>query len=404
MAGALNKRLFSVAKKYIAGGVNSPVRSFKAVGGGTIFIKRAAGSKIYSEDGREFIDYCLSFGGLILGHANPRVREAVKVAIDKGTSFGAPTKLETELAKIITQAVPSIERLRLTNSGTEAVMGAVRLARAFTGRDKIIKFQNSYHGHADYFLNCPGIPGDFRKHTLVSPYNDIKKAEGLLNKYKEEIAAVIVEPVAANAGLVLPEDNFLGSLRELTQRRNILLIFDEVITGFRLTFGGAQKLWNIRPDLTCLGKIIGGGLPVGAFGGRYEIMRLLAPEGEVYQAGTFSGNPVTVSAGLTTLKILSKEAPYLELEKKTRLLCGSTQDIAQDNGVKLEANYIGSVFHLNFSQKTKFQDFYQAALKEGIYFAPSALEVSFLSTAHTDRDIGKTLVSIKKVFTKIKER
>jgi glutamate-1-semialdehyde 2,1-aminomutase len=395
MVEILNKQLFLKAKQYIAGGVNSPVRSFKATGGLPIFIRSAKGSRIYSEDGREFIDYCLSFGALILGHSHPKVAAELKKAIDKGGSFGTPTKLETELAKAIIKAIPSIQNIRLTNSGTEAVMGAIRLARAFTMRNSIIKFSSAYHGHADYLLDCPGIPGDFKKHTLTSAYNDIKGVEELFRQHKKDIAAIIVEPVAANNGLILPRNGFLEGLRKISQKYGSILIFDEVITGFRLSVGGAQEYFRIKPDLTCLGKIIGGGLPVGAFGGRKEIMQLLAPQGNVYQAGTFSGNPLTVSAGLATLRILLGDNPYLKLEEETRFLCENISCMAEKYRIKIKINFIGSMFSIDTDL---FKRFYHGLLKEGIYFSPSWLEANFLSIAHSRQDIEKTLMAIEKIF------
>ncbi len=402
MVGQLDRHLFNEANKYLVGAVNSPVRSFRAVGGKPIFIKSARGSKIYSDDGREFIDYCLSFGALILGHAHPEVVKALKKAVDKGTSFGAPTRLETELAKIITEAIPSIEKIRLTNSGTEAVMGAIRLARAFTKKDKIIRFAGSYHGHADYLLDCPGIPVGFKKDTLIAHYGNIKEAKALIRRYNKDIAAVIVEPVAANMGVVLPKEGFLEELRQVARQHNIVLIFDEVITGFRLCFGGVQKIFNIKPDLTCLGKIIGGGLPVGAFGGRKEIMRLLAPEGNVYQAGTFSGNPLTTSAGLATLRVLSETNPYARLEKHANYLCSNINSLANKHKIKLKLEFIGPMFSLNFAQgRGLFRNFYHRLLNKEVYFSPSSLETNFLSIAHKKRDLEKTLKAIDEVFKKI---
>lgn len=404
MSLTVNDKLFGEAKKYLVGGVNSPVRAFRAVGGEPIFVKSARGCKIYSEDGRKFIDYCLSWGALILGHTSPKVVEGLKRAVDKGTSFGAPTKQETELAKLIIGAIPSIEKLRLTNSGTEAVMAAIRLARAFTKKNKIIKFAGSYHGHADYLLDCQGVPQDFTKHTLVAPYNNIEKVKELVKKHKKDIAAIIVEPIAGNMGVVLALDGFLEGLRKLCDKYKIVLIFDEVITGFRVSFGGAQKLYKIKPDLTCLGKIIGGGLPVGALGGRKEIMQLLAPEGGVYQAGTFSGNPLTVNAGLASLRILSQENPYPELEKRTKKLCENINYTAEKNGVKLRTNYIASMFSIFFSDSDFFPRFYQGLLNEGIYFSPSALEANFISTAHTDKDIERTFRAVDKTFFRLRHK
>lgn len=417
MVETLERQLYNEAKKYIAGGVNSPVRSFRAVGGYPVFINRACGSKIYSECGREFIDYCLAFGALILGHAYPKVVKELKSAVDKGSSFGAPTKLETELAQIIIEAIPSIEKIRLTNSGTEAVMSAIRLARAYTQRNKIIKFEGSYHGHADYLLDCEGIPRDFTKHTLVCSYNNIKKVKELAGEYREDLAAIIVEPVAANMGVVLPERGFLKDLRRLCDEYRILLIFDEVITGFRLIYGGAQKLFDIRPDLTCLGKIIGGGLPMGAFGARKEIMELLTPQGYVFQAGTFSGNPISVGAGLATLKILSEYNPYKRLEGLTYNLCEGIKHSAEEYGFKIKINSIGSMFSVFFTNREVtdynivrtqnidlFKRFYHGLLKEGIYLSPSGYEANFLCLVHTEEDLKKTIDAINNTFKNIRRR
>lgn len=407
MVKGLNHKLFQEAKKYMAGGVNSPVRAFRAVGGEPIFIKLGRGSKIYSEDGREFIDYCQGYGALILGHAHPAVVRALKKTIGGGTAFGSPTKDETELARLISGAMPAIEVLRLTNSGTEAVMGAVRLARAFTKKDKVIKFEGSYHGHADYLLNCAGVPEDFKKNTLELPYNDIEKVEEAARRDKGNIAAIIVEPVAGNMGVVLPRGGFLEALRKVADRYNIVLIFDEVITGFRLSFGGAQKLFGIEPDLVCLGKIIGGGLPVGAFGGRRKIMKLLAPEGSVYQAGTFSGNPITVQGGITTLELLKELKPYEDLKKSTNRLCEEMRSRARTYKIKLKVNNIASMFGIFFTDKdaAKFKRFYHGLVEEGVYLSPSSLETFFLSTAHTARDLDKTVKAVDKVFrTFLKER
>ncbi|NQV04621.1 MAG: glutamate-1-semialdehyde 2,1-aminomutase [Candidatus Omnitrophica bacterium] len=402
MVKVAGHELFNEAKKYIPGGVNSPVRSFKYVGGSPVFIKKAYGSKIYSECGEEFIDYCLSWGALILGHAYHEVTEAICQAVKNGTSFGTATKLEIELAKLVTEAVPSIEQLRLTSSGTEAVMGAVRLGRAYTGKRKIIKFQGSYHGHADYLLDTAGVPDDFTKHTIVVPYNDIDAISDAAEAHRDDLAVIIVEPVAGNCGVVLPEQDFLQGLRTIADRYNAVLIFDEVITGFRVSYGGAQSFFGIKPDLTCLGKIIGGGLPVGAFGGRKEIMNFLAPEGKVYQAGTLSGNPVAVTAGITTLKILKERDPYSDLENKTKELCERITSSAKGAGVKLQTNYIGSMFSVFFGDNGQdadlFKRFFHGLLKNGVYFSPSGEEADFLSTAHSDEDIDKTVDTIDKKF------
>ncbi|MFH1507580.1 MAG: glutamate-1-semialdehyde 2,1-aminomutase [Candidatus Omnitrophota bacterium] len=422
MAGIeIAKSLFDEAKKFIPGGVNSPVRSFQAVGGSPVFIKQGKGSKIYGECGKEFIDYCMSWGALILGHAYPEVTAALLETIKQGTSFGTATRREIELAKLIAEALPSIEQIRLTNSGTEAVMGAIRLARAYTKKDKIIKFEGAYHGHADYLLvkagsgqatlgipASAGVPKDFIKHTLVLPYNDIEKVLETVKKYQKDLAAIIVEPVAANCGVILPKPGFLEGLRKITDKYNIVLIFDEVITGFRISYAGAQGHFDVKPDLTCLGKIIGGGLPVGAFGGRREVMQLLAPEGPVYQAGTLSGNPIAVSAGLATLNILKKDNPYPDLEKRTKEFCKGIGEKAKDFKIRLKINHIGSMFSLFFTDKevldfslAKTQDlrlfnkFFHGLLKNGVYFSPSGFEANFLSTAHSAEDLNKTLKFIE---------
>jgi len=429
MAGlGIAKSLFDEAKRYIPGGVNSPVRSFKSVGGYPVFVNRASGSKFYGECGREFIDYCLSWGALILGHAYPEVTQKLEQAVKGGTSFGTATKLEIELAKLITEAVGSIEQVRLTSSGTEAVMSAVRLARAYTKKNKIIKFVGSYHGHADYLLakagsgvatlgipDSLGVPEDFTKHTIILPYNDIKKVEETVKKHRKDLAAIIVEPVAANCGVILPRFGFLKGLRMLADKYNIVLIFDEVITGFRLSYGGAQRLFNIKPDLTCLGKIIGGGLPIGAFGGRKEIMQLLAPLGNVYQAGTLSGNPISVTAGIATINTLKENNPYEALEKKTEELCEAIKTKAQKYNLKLKINYLGSMFSIFFadedvvdykSAKTQdadlFKKFFHGLLKEGVYFSPSAFESNFISMSHTQVDINKTLKAVEKTLENIR--
>ncbi len=382
----INYKLFNEAKKYIPGGVNSPIRSFKAVGGYPVFIKASKGSKIYDETGKEFIDYCMGFGATILGHCHPVIKRDVREALEKGDCFGAVTSLETEFARLITEAIPSVERLRLTNSGTEAVMGAIRLARAYTKKDKIVKFEGSYHGNVD-----------FTRHTLVCPYNNIKKIVEIAKKEQKNIAAIIVEPVAGNMGVVLPRPGFLETLREVSDKYKIVLIFDEVITSFRLTYGSAQEYFKVKADLTCLGKIIGGGLPIGGFGGRKEIMELLAPEGPVYQAGTFSGNPISVSAGLATLRFLSESNPYKRLKELTLYLCEDIKEIAEKYKIKLRINSISSMFSIFFTPKL-FSIFYHLLLKEGVYLSPSGLEANFLSVAHTREDIDKTLEVVDKVF------
>lgn len=403
MAEMIDRKLFSEAKRYIPGGVNSPARSFKAVGGVPVFIRRAKGPYLYGEDGRRYIDYCLSWGALILGHAQKEVVSGIKQAAEDGSSFGAATKLETELAKLIVEAAPSIEQARLTNSGTEAVMAAARLARAYTGRDKIIKFSGSYHGHSDYLLSQrSGVPADFTRHTLVLPYNNIAEVKKAADKYKGKLAAIIVEPVEANCGVILPAQGFLRGLRRVADRYNLVLIFDEVITGFRLSYAGAQGYFGVMPDLTCLGKIVGGGLPVGAFGGRRKIMKLLAPEGVVYQAGTLSGNPVAVTAGITTLRHLKRYNPYRQLADKAEALCAGIEDIAGRYNVKLKVNHIGSMFSIFFANAGLFRRFFHGLLKEGIYFSPSMFEADFLSTAHSPKDIEKTLDAANKILKNLK--
>lgn len=425
---SIAKDLLDEARRYIPGGVNSPVRSFRAVGGYPVFVKKGKGSKIYGECGREFIDYCLSWGALILGHTHPEVTQSLKQAIKNGTSFGTATKLEIELAKLIVEAVPSIEQVRLTNSGTEAVMSAIRLARAYTKKNKIIKFEGSYHGHVDYLLvkggsgqatlgipDSLGVPKDFTKHTIVLPFNNMGKVQEILEKYHKDLAAIIIEPVMGNSGVILPNSGFLQALRKIANKYNTVLIFDEVITGFRLSYSGAQGYFNVKPDLTCLGKVVGGGLPVGALGGKKEIMQLLAPLGGVYQAGTLSGNPIAVTAGIATLKTLKKTNPYKVLEKKTKELCEGIKARADKYNIKLKVNYIGSLFSIFFTDKdvkdyrtAKMQDihlfkrFYHGLLKEGVYFSPSGFEANFLSTVHSREDINKTLKLVDEILKKLR--
>jgi glutamate-1-semialdehyde 2,1-aminomutase len=426
----VSKKLFTQAKKVLVGGVNSPVRSFKYVGGNPVFIKKAKKARIYSEESKEFIDYCLCWGSLILGHSHPEVIASLKETVDKGISFGMSTKLEIDLSKIIICALPSIELLRFTNSGTEATMTTIRLARAYTKKNKIIKFEGSYHGHADYLLvktgsgqaslgipKSLGVPKDFVKHTIVLPYNDIKKVKMLCKKYQKDLAAIIVEPIQANCGVILPKEGFLGELRNICDRFNIILIFDEIITGFRLSWQGAQGYFKVKPDLTCLGKIIGGGLPIGAVGGKREIMKLLAPQGDVYQAGTFSGNPLTMVAGIRTLEILRKSNPYKKLEENTKKLCETIKEIAKKYGFCLKVNYISSLFSIFFTNReveryedvksqnmNLFKKFFHALLKEGVYFSPSGFEANFLSLAHEKKEIEDTLEAVEIVFKKYLRR
>ncbi len=424
----LNGQLFNEAKRYITGGVNSPVRSFKSVGGIPVFINRAGGSKIYDEAGKEYIDYCLSWGALILGHSYSELIRSVEKALRKGTSFGANTKLETKLAKLIVESIPSIEQVRLTNSGTEAVMSAVRLARAYTGKKKIIKFEGSYHGHVDYLLvkagsgaaalgipDSLGVPRDFTKHTIVVPFNNIRQIETTVKRHKKDLAAIIIEPVLANCGVILPQIGFLRALRNIADIYNIVLIFDEIVTGFRLAYSGAQNFFGVMPDMTCFGKIIGGGFPIGGFGGKKEIMRLLAPLGGVYQAGTLSGNPVAVTAGIFTLERLKQKNIYKNLEEKTKKLCEEIKRKAEEYKIEIKVNYIGSMFSIFFSNedvvdyKTArkqdfdlFNKFFHSLLRQGIYFSPSGFETNFLSAMHTAEDVEKTLKIIDKAFSNLR--
>jgi glutamate-1-semialdehyde 2,1-aminomutase len=421
---ARSQKLFDEAQGYLPGGVDSPVRAFKAVGGTPPFIVRGQGSKIYDVDGNEYIDYVCSWGPLILGHAHPQVVTEVKRAAERGTSFGAPTELEMRLAKMISAAMPSIEMLRFVSSGTEATMSALRLARAYTNRDKIVKFAGGYHGHSDGLLvkagsgaatlgipDSPGIPSSYASNTLTAHYNDVNAVEQLFNRYPKDIAAVIVEPVAANMGVVPPEPGFLDSLRSLTKQFGSLLVFDEVITGFRVAYGGAQALYGITPDLTCLGKIIGGGLPVGAYGGRGEIMEMMAPIGPVYQAGTLSGNPVAMTAGIETLKLLSRSDVYDQLEGKAASLEKGIVEATTKADISLKVQRIASLLTVFFTADqvidyesakqadlTMFKNFFHSILTGGIYWPPSQFEVAFISLAHSDKDIQFTIKAIQKAI------
>ena len=418
MSNKFSQSLYEEAVKYIPGGVNSPVRAFKSVASTPVFIQRASGSKIYDVEGREYIDYVSSWGPMILGHSHPDVVAAIQAAAERGTSYGAPTERETEMAKMIVEAFPSVDMVRMVSSGTEATMSAIRLARGFTGRDKIIKFEGCYHGHADSLLakagsgiatlgipGSPGVPRALAELTITLPFNDAEAVKTAVDAYGEEIACIIVEPVAGNMGVVLPKEGFLKMLRDITRRYGILLIFDEVITGFRLTYGGFQNISGISPDLTCLGKIIGGGLPVGAFGGRKDIMEKLAPAGPVYQAGTLSGNPLAMSAGIETLKILKRNiGEYEILDHRTSLLCKELQLLFDGRDIPVRTNRAGSMFTTFFTSEAVI-DFSSAAqsntelygryfrgmLARGISLAPSQFEASFLSFAHTDEDMEKTL-------------
>lgn len=419
-----SKKIFAKAQKVIPGGVNSPVRAFKAVGLEPFFVSQARGAKIYDADGQVYIDYVCSWGPMILGHAHPQVRQAMTKALAKGWSYGAATELEVRLAQLISKAIPSMEMIRLVSSGTEATMSAIRLARGFTGRDKIIKFAGCYHGHGDSFLvragsgtitfgipDSAGIPKAIAETTLVAPYNDLEAVGELFVQNPAQIAAVIVEPIAGNMGVVLPREGFLKGLEEICREHGALLIFDEVISGFRASFGGVQQLFGVTPDLTCLGKIIGGGMPVGAYGGRREIMEKIAPLGPVYQAGTLSGNPVAMTCGLATLKILQDKKIYKKINKLTDELCQGLTEIAQQKGVPCRINKFSSMFTLFFTEEEVFDyasakkadtkryaQFFQKMLKGGIWFPPSQFEACFVSLAHTEKDIAQTLKAAATAF------
>ncbi len=419
--------LFERACQFIPGGVNSPVRACKSVGTSPLFIDRADGCRLWDADGREYIDYVGSWGPMILGHRHPEVIAAVNAVLERGTSFGAPTDLEVELAEMVTAAVPSVEKVRMVNSGTEATMSAIRLARGFTARSRVVKFDGCYHGHADTLLvdagsgvatlnipGSPGVPEPVIQHTLSLPYNDIEALEAVFSQKGAEIACVIVEPVAGNMGLVPPREGFLEALRTLTERHGGLLIFDEVMTGFRVAYGGAQELYGIRPDITCFGKIIGAGLPVGAYGGRRDVMRHVAPEGSVYQAGTLSGNPLAMAAGIAALKALKRPDVYDTLEARSRRLAEGLADAAEAAGISAVFNRVGSMLGMFFtaspvadfedartSDLARFSCYYQGMLAEGIYLAPSQFEAGFVSLAHTEADIDQTIAAAAKVLNSL---
>ncbi|MFN8575426.1 MAG: glutamate-1-semialdehyde 2,1-aminomutase [Candidatus Sericytochromatia bacterium] len=422
-------KLLEKAKKIIPGGVNSPVRAFKSVGGNPPFIKKAKGSKLYDEDGNTYIDYIGSWGPMILGHGHPEVLEAIHKQLDIGTSYGAPTKLEVEMAEIITSAMPSIEMVRMVNSGTEATMSAIRVARGFTGKNKIIKFKGCYHGHGDMLLSSagsgvatlglpdsPGVTKSVAQDTLTVSFNDISELEQVFEAYPYDIACVIIEPVTGNMGVVMPLDGYLEKVRELCDKYDSLLIFDEVMTGFRVAYGGAQSVYNIKPDLTCLGKIIGGGLPVGAYGGRKDIMEKVAPSGSIYQAGTLSGNPLAMTAGIATLKILQDKSVYEQLDRKAKKLAQGFEKAADKYKIPLCLTGLGSMMCAFFTNqpvlnydiaKTSnldmFNSFFWNMNKQGIYLAPSQFEALFISLAHSDSDLDKTIDAIDNSFKILSE-
>ena len=409
--------LFNQAKSLMPGGVNSPVRAFKNINGNPIFFEKAQGAYLYDADGNKYIDYIGSWGPMIMGHSHPEIVNAIKNQAELGTSYGAPTSLESNVAELIIKNVPSIEKIRMVNSGTEATMSSIRLARGFTNRDKIIKFDGCYHGHVDSLLikagsgvltfglpDSPGIPEDLAKHTITCPYNDGTAFIEVFNSVKDDLAAVIVEPIAGNMGFVPGTEEFLQTLRSYTESNNSLLIFDEVMSGFRVSLGGAQEIFGITPDITALGKVIGGGLPVGAFGGKKEIMDFLAPEGPVYQAGTLSGNPLAMAAGSTMLNLLIDNNPYKKLEEKAELMLDGMHQIMSSAGIPFSTNQIGGMFGFFFSEELPlnindvsrtndqtFSAFINACIKNGIYFAPSKFEAGFISSMHNNKEIDQTL-------------
>jgi glutamate-1-semialdehyde 2,1-aminomutase len=419
--------LYHRALELIPGGVNSPVRAFKAIGVPPIFIERAKGSKIFDVDGNEYIDYICSWGPIILGHAHPKIVAELKKAIPKGTSYGAPTVLEVELAAKVKKAFPSMEMVRMVSSGTEAAMSAIRTARGYTGRAKIIKFEGCYHGHADSLLvkagsgattfgipDSLGVPEDLARHTLTATYNDLESVKALVNQYPEQIACIIVEPVAGNMGVVLPERGFLEGLRKICDEKGVVLIFDEVISGFRAAYGGAQEIYKIKADMTCLGKIIGGGLPVGAYGGKKLIMDKVSPLGGVYQAGTLSGNPLAMTAGMATLELLKSKKNYEDLEKKTLYLTENISGCAEERGIPLTINRATGMFTLFFtegpvkdyqsakqSDTKRFARLFVEMMEQGIYLPPSQFEAWFLSLAHTQKDLDRTIEACDTAFQNI---
>ncbi len=423
-----SENLYTEAQHFIPGGVNSPVRAFNGVGGTPLFIERANGAYIYDVDGKAYIDYVGSWGPMVLGHNHPAIRTAVIKAVEKGLSFGAPTADEVEMAKFVTELVPSMDMVRMVNSGTEATMSAIRLARGYTARDKIIKFEGCYHGHADCLLvkagsgaltigqpNSPGVPADFARHTLTCTYNDLSSVREAFEKHPHDIACIIVEPVAGNMNCIPPSADFLPGLRALCDEFGALLIIDEVMTGFRIALGGAQTHYDVEPDLTCLGKIIGGGMPVGAFGGRSEIMEKLAPTGPVYQAGTLSGNPIAMAAGLACLHEIAQPGVHQRLTELTDMLADGLCEKAREAGIPFVVNHVGGMFGLFFTDAPavtcyqdvmncdveRFKKFFHLMLQQGIYLAPSAFEAGFMSVAHSDEDIRKTIDAAAYAFSEL---
>ena len=424
-----NINLFKLSQKFIPGGVNSPVRAFSSVGGSPIFFKKGLGSRLWDENGKEYIDYINSWGPMILGHSHPEIIKTVQNVAQDSLSFGAPTSKELDIAEMLVKLVPSMEQVRLVSSGTEATMSAIRVARGFTSRDRIIKFEGCYHGHSDALLvkagsgaltfgqpSSAGVPADVAKHTHTLAFNDIKGLEKCFSEIGSDIACVIIEPIVGNMNLILPDIKFLRTLRQLCTKYETILIFDEVMTGFRVSLGGAQELYGVTPDMTTLGKIIGGGLPVGAFGGKKEIMQMLAPLGPVYQAGTLSGNPVAVAAGLKTLELIQATGFYKELSLVTTKLVEGMTRVAREKGVKFCARSVGGMFGIYFSElppnsfdeimnsdREKFNKFFHSMLEQGIYFGPSAFEAGFVSAAHTEKDINDTIEASSKAFESLND-
>lgn len=423
-----SENLYNEAQRLIPGGVNSPVRAFTGVGGVPLFIERAEGAYLYDADGKAYIDYVGSWGPMVLGHNNPAIRNAVTEAAMRGLSFGAPTEMEVKMAELVCELVPSMEMVRMVNSGTEATMSAIRLARGYTGRDKIIKFEGCYHGHADCLLvkagsgaltlgqpNSPGVPADFARHTLTCTYNDLSSVREAFRQHPQQVACIIVEPVAGNMNCIPPSEGFLQGLREICDENGALLIIDEVMTGFRVALGGAQEYYNVVPDLTCLGKIIGGGMPVGAFGGRRDIMEALAPTGPVYQAGTLSGNPLAMAAGFACLTQVARPGTHSTLTDLTTRLAEGLLHAAQQENIPLVINHVGGMFGLFFTDAPsvtcyqdvskcdveRFKTFFHLMLEEGIYFAPSAFEAGFMSLAHSPDDIQHTIDAARRCFARL---
>lgn len=420
-----SSELFAQAQKCIPGGVNSPVRAFKGVGGDPVYFKKGEGAYLIDEDDNKYVDYVASWGPMIAGHSHPDVVAAVKAVLDQGLGYGAPTAIETEMAEKVCQIVPSVEMVRMVNSGTEATMSAIRLARGYTGRDKIVKFEGCYHGHSDSLLvkagsgaltlgvpTSPGVPASVAEHTITLQYNDLDEVEQAFKEVGDQIAAIIVEPVAGNMNCVPPLPGFLEGLREVCDQYKSVLIFDEVMTGFRVALGGAQEYYGVTPDLTTLGKVIGGGLPVGAFGGKKDIMQQIAPLGPVYQAGTLSGNPLSMAAGLATMRLITQPGVHDDLERKSEALCQGLREAAQSEGIALSTNNVGGMFGIFFSEEElisqfsqvtqcnieRFQKFYHGMLQHGVYMAPSAYEAGFVSMSHGDAELEATIEAARAVF------